>query len=202
MQLFGRARVKPMQICVYGHPVLKRPARDVDAITDETRELVERMIVTMHDSDGIGLAAPQVGVSLNLIVLDVPPPDVGERPAITPGEISLLPRMPLAMINPKLSDFSEQTEVRVEGCLSVPGVDGDVERPEFVQVTFQTLAGETVGYRCGGLLSRCIQHECDHLTGKLFVERIPKEQFDAAGDTLAELERISKKQVKNRNKEK
>ncbi len=196
MQLFNWLKVKPLPICVYGHPALSRQSVDVTAINGEIRTFAERMTLTMREAEGIGLAAPQVGRNINLITLEVPPPKPGGPLPTSPGEVNLLPRMPMVMVNPKLTDFSEQTRVCNEGCLSLPGVDGDVERPEFVQVTFLTLDGVEQSFRCGGLLSRCIQHEVDHLNGKVFIEYIPEDQLATAEPTLEELKRRSARQAK------
>lgn len=134
-----------------GDPVLKKTARPVPKITKHIRTLLDNMLETMNEADGVGLAAPQVGVSLRVIVIDV-----------GGGVIEL--------INPEIIE-SEGCEISVEGCLSVPGMYGDVER--FTCVTVQGLDrnNEPVTLRGDGLLARALQHEIDHLEGVLFIER-------------------------------
>ena len=134
-----------------GDPVLKEKAKPVAKITKTVRSLLDNMVQTMQEADGVGLAAPQVGVSLRVIVVDV-----GE------GLIEL--------INPVIV-ASEGSETGTEGCLSIPGMYGDVER--FTSVTVQGLdrQGEPITVQGSGLLARALQHEIDHLEGVLFIER-------------------------------
>lgn len=140
-----------LEIRKAGDPVLKKTARPVPKITKQIRSLIENMVDTMHEADGVGLAAPQVGVSLRVIVIDV-----GN------GIIEL--------VNPEIVE-SSGAETSVEGCLSVPGMYGDVERFTCVTVQGQDRNGESVTLRGDGLLARALQHEIDHLEGVLFIER-------------------------------
>jgi len=134
-----------------GDPVLKEIAKPVPKITKQIKTLIDNMTETMREADGVGLAAPQIGFSLRVIVVDI-----GE------GLIEL--------INPEIVE-SEGCEVATEGCLSVPGMYGDVER--FTQVLVKGLDrhGELVSIAGNGLLARALQHEIDHLEGVLFIER-------------------------------
>lgn len=134
-----------------GDPVLKTKAQPVEKITKQTRLLLDNMLQTMREADGVGLAAPQVGVSSRVIIVDI-----GD------GLVEL--------INPEIVE-SEGCEVGTEGCLSVPGMYGDVER--FTQVAVQGLdrKGNPVRIAGSGLLARALQHEIDHLEGILFIER-------------------------------
>jgi peptide deformylase len=134
-----------------GDPVLKEKAKPVPKITKQIKTLIDNMTETMREADGVGLAAPQIGFSLRVIVVDI-----GE------GLIEL--------INPEIVE-SEGCEVATEGCLSVPGMYGDVER--FTQVLVKGLDrhGEPVSISGNGLLARALQHEIDHLEGVLFIER-------------------------------
>ena len=134
-----------------GDPVLKEKAKPVAKITKTVRSLLDNMVQTMQEADGVGLAAPQVGVSLRVAVIDV-----GE------GLIEL--------INPVIV-ASEGCETGTEGCLSVPGIYGEVER--FASVTVQGLdrQGAPITVQGSGLLARALQHEIDHLDGILFIER-------------------------------
>ena len=134
-----------------GDPVLKEKAKPVAKITKTVRSLLDNMVQTMQEADGVGLAAPQVGVSLRVVVIDV-----GE------GLIEL--------INPEIV-ASEGCETGTEGCLSIPWMYGDVER--FTAVTVQGIDrhGAPITVQGSGLLARALQHEIDHLEGILFIER-------------------------------
>ena len=156
-----------------GDPVLREVAAPVERVTPEIRQLAENMIGAMDAFDGIGLAAPQAGQSLRLVVFNVPAESMEENPTV--GERLLLPRMPLAVINPEIVATSDVSGIRDEGCLSLPEIFAPVERPLSVVFRATTLDGETIECECGGLLGRCIQHELDHLDGKLFVDRVAPE---------------------------
>ena len=134
-----------------GDPVLKAKAKPVVKVTKTVRQLLDNMVQTMREEDGVGLAAPQVGVSSRLIVVDI-----GE------GLIEL--------INPELVE-TEGCEVATEGCLSIPGYYGEVERFTQVTVTGLDRNGNPLRLSCDGLLARAMQHEIDHLEGILFIER-------------------------------
>ena len=183
-----------MRVVCNGNPALRVKSLPVMSITDEIRELARRMIVTMKENElpGVGLAAPQVGVNKRMIVIDTRPTGRKEKRSekkkqLSPGEIMLNPLMPLALVNPEILSSSAETETCGEGCLSLPGVEGDVTRPSRVLLRAMLLDGKEVMVECGGLLARCLQHEIDHLDGILFYDRIPKEQQEAANDIMAEL---------------
>lgn len=188
------SRPRRMRVVCNGHPALRMKSLPVMAITDEIRELAQRMIVTMKENEipGVGLAAPQVGVNKRMIVIDTRPVGRKEKRAekqkqLSPGEMMLNPLMPLALVNPEILSSSAETETCGEGCLSLPGVEGEVTRPAKVLLRAKLLDGKEVMLECGGLLARCLQHEIDHLDGVLFYDRIPKEQQEAANDVMAEL---------------
>lgn len=143
------------EIRLYGDPVLREEAAPVEAFDDELERLIDDLIETMYEADGIGLAAPQVGVPLRVFVYDIRDPDVG------PG----------VLLNPEIveSDGSARDE---EGCLSLPGLTEIVERPESIVVRALDRGGHAVEIEAEGLLSRCIQHERDHLDGVLFIDRL------------------------------
>ncbi len=162
-----------------GAAVLKKIAEPIAVVTPEIRQLASEMMQAMRYFNGIGLAAPQYGRSLRLVVFDVP----AERSTGTVGEEILLPRMPLAVINPEIVMRSSNLVEGEEGCLSVPGIYAPVVRPETVVFRAQTLDGEFFEYECGGLLGRCIQHELDHLDGFLFTDRLaPDAERRVRGD--------------------
>ena len=194
--LKGRG-ARRMRVLTCGHPALRRRSEPVAAVTPELRELAGRMVVTLfeHETVGVGLAAPQVGVNTRLIVLATHDPE--KPPAVTAsaGELLLEPRMPLALINPEVIWFSAETEARDEGCLSVPELSGPVERPGRVVLRASTLDGELIQVECAGLLARCIQHEIDHLDGILFVDRLRDEERAALAPLVATLERRARRQL-------
>lgn len=142
-----------MEIRTYGDTTLRRRAEPVEAIDDGIRTICERMVETMLRANGAGLAAPQIGISKRIIVLDVD------------GEFHVL-------INPELIETSDEVEQITEGCLSVPGVDAAVGRATRAVIEGTTLDGETVRIEGEGLLARAIQHEMDHLNGNLFLDRL------------------------------
>ena len=147
-----------LPILVPPHPALRAKTRKVGpADADAVRALVPRMLATMYAAPGIGLAAPQVGVTLRLAVVDLMPDDV---PA------------PIVLVNPEITRVSEDWAVREEGCLSLPGQYADVSRPARVHVRYQDLDGKTQELEAEGLLAACLQHEIDHLDGVLFVDHL------------------------------
>ena len=147
-------------------PVLRQAALPVESIDQGVREIASRMIEVMREERGIGLAAPQVGLSRRIFVCDVPrdegdPED--ESRSWTDG--------PVVFINPEISDPGRGVEPYEEGCLSLPDIRGDVLRPESVLVGATGLDGERFEWRCSGLLARCIQHENDHLDGVMIIDK-------------------------------
>lgn len=156
-----RQRAARREIRVIGDPVLREHAREVTEFDRGLRKTARRMITLMHDAPGIGLAAPQVGVLQRVIVYDVDDD-------------------PQVLVNPELSDFSEEQEEMDEGCLSVPGVSVPVTRPASVRVRGRDVHGEPLDFVAEGLVARVIQHELDHLEGVLIVDRTTREARAAA----------------------
>lgn len=146
-------------IVLMGNPVLREPARDVERFDDELRTLVRDMFETMYHADGIGLAAPQIGISRRVLVVDVPSDEETEG-----GR--------LALVNPRVEWSSEETAKGTEGCLSIPGLEEVVERPARVQIVGFDPEGEEVRVEARDLFGRALQHEIDHLEGILFVDRV------------------------------
>ena len=179
-----------------GAPVLRKNAAPVAVIDDNVRQLAFDMFEAMRYFNGIGLAAPQYGVSQRLVVIDVP----SDNSTGSPGEQLLLPKMPMALVNPEIIMSSRESACREEGCLSVPGVYAPVCRPERVVLRAQLLDGEFVEIECGGLLGRCIQHELDHLDGKLFTDRLTPEVSRSVRGDLERLTRIGQTRNFRRNK--
>ncbi len=185
------SRKKRYVVDTLGADVLRQTAKPVTVIDDEIRALAAHMAETMDVFDGIGLAAPQVGRSLRMVVLGIPQ-DAAVNPP-SPGEIQLLPHMPLVLINPEIVSVSDELGEYNEGCLSVPDIFANVIRPMRIVLKASTLDGENILTECGGLLARCIQHEIDHLDGRLFVDRvIPEEQRKVAA-AVKKLEKFGSK---------
>lgn len=148
----------PLDIRYMGDRALRQPAKRVAKVDQELRQLVREMLQTMYSADGIGLAAPQVAVQKQLIVIDCEP----DNPA----------NPPLVLVNPTIKYLSDDVCVAEEGCLSIPSVYMDVKRPQVVEVAYKDEYGRPRTLNVTGLLSRCIQHEIDHLNGILFVDRV------------------------------
>ena len=184
MAFFKRKNKLP--VITSGAPVLKKSAQPVLQVNDEIRELADSMICAMREYDGIGLAAPQVGVSLRLVVLEVPGDD---EMAVTEGEKAMLPQMPMVLVNPRIIGRSDSLCERDEGCLSVPGIYAPVIRSERVVLQSELIDGSVIEYECGGLLGRCIQHELDHLDGFLFTDRLEPVEAKRIAKQLEALER-------------
>lgn len=145
-----------LRILEVPNPILKRPAAPVERIDDELRRLMDDMLETMYAAPGIGLAAPQVGISKRVVVID----------------ISETKTAPLKLVNPQLVWASEHLVAAEEGCLSLPEQYAEVKRPDAVEVAYLDEQGEARTLRAEGLLARCVQHELDHLDGILFIDRI------------------------------
>ena len=160
------------EIVTYGDPVLREKCRPVGPATPEVRSLAADMIETMHAAHGVGLAAPQVGVPLQLAVVDVShDPACISYLRVDGREASLADWMPLVFVNPSLA-FAGERVSDSEGCLSIPEVRGHVVRPAEVKATLTLLDGRTIVVESDGLLARALQHETDHLHGILFTDRV------------------------------
>lgn len=144
-------------ILLHPDPRLKKVATPVPSVSDELRRLADDMLETMYDAPGIGLAAPQVAVMSRMIVMDCAKDDEA-----TPE--------PMVLINPEVVWTSEERSVYDEGCLSIPEHYAEVERPTEVEVSWMNLDGKTQRERFDGLWATCVQHEIDHLDGKLFID--------------------------------
>jgi peptide deformylase len=150
-------------------PVLYRKARTITKFDKNLQTLIDDMIETMRDAPGVGLAAPQVGISERLIVIEY-----GEEEENEEGEIIELPKKLYVMINPEIVKQSEETVMGVEGCLSVPGLVGEVERSEEVQVKGLNRRGQPMKVKAKGWLARIFQHEIDHVNGIVFTQLATK----------------------------
>jgi peptide deformylase len=161
-----------LEIVKYGHPVLRAKGSRIEKITPEIEALIADMFETMHAAAGVGLAAQQVGRALQLAVMDVR--GVKDRPStleLDGKPADPLAYMPVVLINPEIRPFGEPAK-GPEGCLSFPEVYSDIARPESVEVKALNAEGEAIRFVAGGLLSRVVQHETDHLNGILFIDRM------------------------------
>lgn len=153
-----------LPIVQFPNPVLEKICLPVNEITDEIKELAKNMAETMYQAPGVGLAAPQIGQSIRLVVIDV---------SENKDEL-------LTLINPEIVQTSSETELGEEGCLSLPGIYEKVSRYSKVTVRFLNLDGVQQEIEATGLLAICIQHELDHLDGKVFVDHLSRLKRDRA----------------------
>jgi len=153
-----------LPILVTPHPCLKETAQPVDSVDETIRTLMDDMLETMYEAPGIGLAAPQVGVSKRVIVIDIAAK--GEDPA------------PLCIANPEITWVSDEINTYEEGCLSVPAQYAEVKRPAQVKVKFLDRNNTEQEVEADGLLATCLQHEIDHLNGTLFIDHLSKLKRD------------------------
>lgn len=152
------------EIVLHPDPRLKKTCTPVEAFDTALATLADDMLETMYNAPGIGLAAPQIGVMSRVLVMDCAARDDAA------GEDANIPRDPRVLINPNVTWESEETSVYEEGCLSIPDHFGDVVRPTAVRVAFQGLDGTPQEEEFDGLWATCVQHEIDHLNGKLFID--------------------------------
>lgn len=139
------------KIRINDDPILRRKCKPVERVDQKVRDIFDRMLETMYAAPGVGLAAPQVGISRRLIVIDV-----GDGP--------------IKLANPKVTFLSDEEELGMEGCLSYPGLEGEVWRCSKVRLSGLDENGQRVSYEGEGLFARCAQHECDHLDGRVYID--------------------------------
>jgi peptide deformylase len=176
-----------LPIVKFGDPILRSKGAPVATITPEVKQLIADMLETMYEAAGVGLAAQQVGQALQLTVLDVRA--VKDRPSTLeldgkPADVAGF--MPLVLINPRITPFGESAK-GPEGCLSFPEIYADIARPDSVEVEALNGEGQTIRFKAGGLLSRAIQHEVDHLNGVLFIDRMTS---DAKAEIKGEIDAL------------
>ena len=176
-----------LPVVKYGTPVLRQKGAQVEKVTPTIKKLIGDMLETMYAFKGIGLAAQQVGVPVQLTVIDVR--GATDRPSSMElkGEpCDVAEHMPLVLLNPRITPVGNPI-AGPEGCLSFPEVFADITRPDIVDVTALDAEGKPIEFRCGGLLSRAVQHETDHLHGILFIDRMDKKTKE---ELRAELEQL------------
>lgn len=184
-----------LPVVKYGDPVLRQRGAPIAKLDDALRRLVADMFDTMYSAKGIGLAAQQVGHAVQLAVLDLR--GVKDRPSQLwlqghPADVDAF--MPLVLINPKIRPAGEPQE-GPEGCLSFPEIYGEIVRPSEVEVSALNERGESFEFRAGGLLSRAIQHEVDHLNGLLFIDRMSTAVRNEVRDEVDQLQTDTKKSL-------
>lgn len=185
-----------LPVVMYGTPVLRQKGARVESITPTIKKLIADMLETMYAYKGIGLAAQQVGVPIQLTVIDVR--GVTDRPSSLeiegqPAEVATV--MPLVLINPVITPVGQPVS-GPEGCLSFPEVFAEITRPDVVDIQAWDREGQTLKFRCGGLLARAAQHETDHLHGILFIDRMDKKTKEELRPDLEDLQMETKARLK------
>lgn len=160
-------------ITKYGNPVLRKVAEPVTEINDEIKKIVNDMLDTLYASEGVGIAAPQIGVSKRIIIIDTNPTEASVKP--------------LVIINPEIVEVSGEIKEQ-EGCLSIPDVRGEVKRYERVVVEGLDLDGNKIRVEGTDLLARALQHEIDHINGKLFIDHLSKLKQQLLKNQLRKIE--------------
>ena len=168
-----------LELTYYGHPSLRSKGRHIEMITPEISSLAEEMIETMYENDGCGLAAQQIGRSLQMAVIDTMP-GMESRPSKAwrngkPVDVENF--MPLVLINPEITPVGNKTNIDTEACLSIPNLYEDIERPARVKIRYQSLDNEMIELEAEGLLARAAMHETDHLHGILFIDHLSPKQL-------------------------
>ena len=159
-----------LPIVAYGDPILKQRAKEISSSSKDLEILLKNMWETMYAANGVGLAAPQVGKSLRLFIVDGSPFSV--EASLTEDEKNELKGFKKVFINPKILQKSDDLENFNEGCLSIPDVRGDVTRPTTIKIKYQNQYFKEITEHISGLPSRIVQHEYDHLEGILFTDKL------------------------------
>ena len=149
-----------LKLYEYPHPILKKKAEKVEKVDNDLRKLLDDMLETMYASNGCGLAAPQIGISKRIVVIDIAHED--EEP------------QPLYLVNPEIVWQSEEKEISEEGCLSVPGQRAEVERPAAVRIKYLDYKGDEQELLAEDFLAVAAQHEIDHLDGVLYIDKLSR----------------------------
>ncbi len=181
---------------MYGTPVLRQKGARIEAVTPTIKKLIADMLETMYAYKGIGLAAQQVGVPIQLTVIDVR--GVTDRPSSLeikgePADVASI--MPMVLINPEITPVG-QPVAGPEGCLSFPEIFAEITRPDIVDIKALDGEGRPLEFRCGGLLARAAQHETDHLHGILFIDRMDRKTKEELRPELDDLQAETKSHLK------
>jgi len=189
----------------YGDPILREKGVRVDAFGADLEKLAADMVETMHDANGIGLAAPQVGLSRQFFVIDLRPQkgEVQDFELILDGKrVPADLAMPMAFANAEIELLAGEDVACREGCLSFPGIRGEVVRREHVRVNFTDACGNAHVLECTGMLARCVQHENDHCQGIVFADRMALRDRLRNASKLKSLKRDTLFEIKESKKKK
>ena len=165
--------IKP--IITVPNEVLKKISDPIEKVGDNEKQLVKDLFETMYDSNGIGLAAVQVGILKRILVIDVSTKEEKKNP--------------LCFINPVIKKISDETSIYEEGCLSIPDTFIEIERPKICEVEYVDINGKIKNLKCDGLLSTCLQHEINHLDGKLIIDHLSKLKKDIIIKKISKLQK-------------
>ena len=167
-----------LPIYIYGHPVLRRATEPIKPDYPELKKLIDDMFETMYAAEGCGLAAPQIGLSIRLVVIDAD---------VLKDQFPECAGRKMVLINPELEILDGEESTRSEGCLSLPGLSENVSRVEHIRLRWLDEDFKPHEEEMSGFLSRCVQHELDHLEGKCFTDRLSPE---AAREVAGEIKRL------------
>ena len=184
-----------LRVTQYGEPILRKVGEPITEFDQALAELAKDMFDTMYHEEGIGLAAQQVDLALQICVIDVRPREGVDVPFTYNFDGKQPPLdliMPMAIVNPKVTIIDNTENVYEEGCLSFPGVNGKVDRPVGVRCEYQDTEGNRHVIEADGLLGRCILHEVDHLNGKLFIDLMNKRDLKKNEAKIKKLKRASR----------
>ena len=187
-----------LRVTEYGEPILRQIGEPVTVFDDELKCLVDDMVDTMYAAEGVGLAAQQIDRAMMLCVVDIsllPEEELNYQIDGLHPPIDLL--MPMALVNPVLKLLPGKTIWDEEGCLSFPGIRGDVPRADQIHVTYQDVHGTPHSLACSGWFARVIQHEVDHLNGKLFIDHMDKRKLRLLDGKLKRLKRETRRTQKS-----
>ena len=185
-----------LEIVKYGAPALRQKGALIEQVTPAIKKLIGDMLETMYAHKGVGLAAQQVSVALQLTVIDVR--GVTDRPSTLEWNgkpVEVADYMPMVLMNPEVKPVGASV-AGPEGCLSFPEIFAEISRPDIVDVIALDKNGKPIQFRCGGLLSRAIQHETDHLKGILFIDRMDKATKEELRPQIEQLQAETKAVLK------
>lgn len=181
-----------LPIVHYNDPILRKKGVKVAAFDAPLAKLAQDMIETMHDARGIGLAAQQIGLALQLCVVDLSEADWDFNWELDGTRTPLELIMPMVIANPEVKKLPSPETLYEEGCLSFPKIRGDIPRPDAISVKFQDANGTPHTLLCDGMFARCIQHENDHLNGVLFIDRMEKKVRSNIDKAVKDLAKVTK----------
>ncbi len=176
-----------LNVCTVGNKILRTKTKEISCFNENLKNFVQQMLKCMYDNNGIGLAAPQIGYSQKICVIDVSPClSESDNCSLDDTKITNISTiMPLFLINPVIIQKSTETTTRMEGCLSIPDFSAEVRRPQKIIVQFLDIKGNKHTLSADAILARCIQHEVDHLNGILYTDLISQSDKNRFAKYLA-----------------